>query len=214
MAKRITDDLFRCPRCGLDKPRDDYYANRSNKHGVQNYCKPCWDTHPSLLKSHEAMKERKYHTQRKSYWTTWVAENREQYNATKRAQYHRTIERSRERAVINAAKYREANREKVNAYARAYAAANPERNRERARLRKARKLAAVIVPYRESDILERDGWVCGICREPIDRTLPRRHPFGASLDHIIPLARGGADAPDNVQAAHFRCNLRKHAKVA
>ncbi|MGV8973360.1 MAG: HNH endonuclease [Rhodoglobus sp.] len=34
-----------------------------------------------------------------------------------------------------------------------------------------------------------------------------------SLDHIIPLARGGWHAMDNVALAHLRCNITKHAKI-
>lgn len=38
--------------------------------------------------------------------------------------------------------------------------------------------------------------------------------MGPSIDHILPLARGGGDVPNNVQLAHLVCNMRKHAKVA
>lgn len=38
--------------------------------------------------------------------------------------------------------------------------------------------------------------------------------MGASLDHIIPLSRGGHHTADNVQAAHLACNHRKGAKAA
>ncbi|WP_158070491.1 HNH endonuclease [Streptomyces luteocolor] len=31
-----------------------------------------------------------------------------------------------------------------------------------------------------------------------------------SLDHVIPLSRGGSHRRDNVQLAHLRCNLRKN----
>lgn len=34
-----------------------------------------------------------------------------------------------------------------------------------------------------------------------------------SVDHIVPLARGGSHSADNVQSAHLLCNLRKGARV-
>lgn len=31
----------RCPRCGIDKPRDAFVRNRSSKDGLGGYCRPC-----------------------------------------------------------------------------------------------------------------------------------------------------------------------------
>lgn len=56
-----------------------------------------------------------------------------------------------------------------------------------------------------SEVIERDGMVCGICREPIDGPL--------HIDHIHPVARGGATVLENLQPAHPSCNLRKGARV-
>ena len=30
-----------CPRCKLEKPKDEFYFNRSRKDGLNAYCKPC-----------------------------------------------------------------------------------------------------------------------------------------------------------------------------
>ena len=66
-------------------------------------------------------------------------------------------------------------------------------------------------PYRAVDIFDRDGWRCHICRKGISRTAPRNSPRGASVDHLVPLCDGGADAPANVAASHLQCNaLRRH----
>ncbi|NEA63940.1 HNH endonuclease [Streptomyces sp. SID12488] len=35
-------------------------------------------------------------------------------------------------------------------------------------------------------------------------------PMAPTLDHIVPLARGGSHEPANVQAAHFLCNNKKN----
>lgn len=52
-------------------------------------------------------------------------------------------------------------------------------------------------------LLERDGWMCGICH----RKIKRRED--ASLDHIIPVSRGGPHELANVQASHKKCNYAK-----
>jgi len=41
-------------------------------------------------------------------------------------------------------------------------------------------------------------------------TLGTRGPRRPSMDHIIPLSRGGMHALANVQLAHYRCNLSKN----
>ncbi len=63
------------------------------------------------------------------------------------------------------------------------------------------------------DIFERDGWVCQICHELVDETMDGHKPLGPTLDHIIPVSRGGTHTWDNVQLAHRRCNSRKGARA-
>jgi len=47
---------------------------------------------------------------------------------------------------------------------------------------------------------------CALCGLPIDYTLPTPHPMSYEVDHIVPIAQGGADNLHNKQAAHRRCN--------
>jgi 5-methylcytosine-specific restriction endonuclease McrA len=37
--------------------------------------------------------------------------------------------------------------------------------------------------------------------------------MGASLDHVVPISKGGTDEPENLKLAHFICNVRKGNKV-
>ena len=56
--------------------------------------------------------------------------------------------------------------------------------------------------------------VCALCGMPIDRTLKFPHPMSATVDHIIPIAKGGHPSdPSNLQAAHLVCNQVKSAKI-
>lgn len=52
-------------------------------------------------------------------------------------------------------------------------------------------------------LAERDGLACGICREA-GTTIK-----DFTLDHIKPLAIGGAHSFSNLQLAHGWCNLKK-----
>ena len=72
------------------------------------------------------------------------------------------------------------------------------------------------VAYEKVDplaVYERDGWMCGLCGEPVDRRLQWPHPLSASQDHIVPISQGGPHTFDNVQCAHLECNLVARIKV-
>lgn len=64
-------------------------------------------------------------------------------------------------------------------------------------------------PVLLSEIAQRDGWRCGICHRRVEAKAVYPDPGSASLDHILPLSRGGTHEPSNVQLAHLRCNVAK-----
>jgi 5-methylcytosine-specific restriction endonuclease McrA len=57
------------------------------------------------------------------------------------------------------------------------------------------------------------GAVCYLCSEPVDLDIPRTSRMGATVDHIVPLAKGGSDEFENLQLAHWICNNRKSDKL-
>jgi 5-methylcytosine-specific restriction endonuclease McrA len=59
-------------------------------------------------------------------------------------------------------------------------------------------------------IAERDGWICHLCGESIDPNLDRNADMALSVDHIIPKSQGGPDTPDNLKAAHRKCNWQRN----
>jgi 5-methylcytosine-specific restriction endonuclease McrA len=63
-------------------------------------------------------------------------------------------------------------------------------------------------------VFERDEWMCGICHAKIDRRLRGDNWWRATLDHITPLCKGGTHTYDNVQAAHWHCNMSKGGRLA
>ena len=91
--------------------------------------------------------------------------------------------------------------------------AHPEAGQRSVRARRARKLAIASEPYTTSEIGDRDDWRCLLCGKPVSKAI--RFPDGGapSVDHIVPLSRGGTDLRSNVQLAHLRCNLSKHNRT-
>ena len=61
-------------------------------------------------------------------------------------------------------------------------------------------------------LIHRDKGICQICGKPIDCYDVSEHcvgPYYPSIDHIIPLSKGGNHTWDNVQLAHMICNAKK-----
>jgi hypothetical protein len=63
------------------------------------------------------------------------------------------------------------------------------------------------------EIYSRDKWECQLCHKPVKRELTWPHKQCASLDHILPLSRGGTNTVANLQLAHYSCNSRRGDKL-
>ena len=84
------------------------------------------------------------------------------------------------------------------------------RNGQRARMLKRGRLAgADYEPVNRVKVFERDNWRCGICRRKINPKLVHPHPRSATVDHIVPISKGGEHTYRNTQAAHWECNSIK-----
>lgn len=119
--------------------------------------------------------------------------------------------------------YRNTNRDRVNAQARKDRAANVEKARERDRnwrctphgraiktriqnKRRARKFgfSEHYTPEDVHQILKAQRHRCAYCRVNVSDCY--------EIDHIVPLARGGADDRRNIQIVCAPCNRQKQAK--
>lgn len=71
------------------------------------------------------------------------------------------------------------------------------------------------------DLISRDGLRCALCGGMCDRSDYKKNKKGfyvfgvnyPSIDHIMPISKGGGHTWDNVQVAHRGCNTRKGNKV-
>lgn len=63
------------------------------------------------------------------------------------------------------------------------------------------------------ELAERDGFICYLCNGQVDMTVPRLSPNGATVDHIVPISRGGLDTLENIKLTHWKCNRAKGAKL-
>lgn len=196
-----------CRKCGVTKPLNEFGIKRSAGDGLQSRCKPC-------------IKEDKRISHGK---------NRDAALARSRAGYLA----NRESRIAAAIQWKQANPEKVRGYRkigysrnpqrdldnrRRWMAANPEResanNRLRLAVRRARKRGASIGPVDLDALWESQGEWCPLCGAEIDRSLTYPDPLSQSVDHIVPLAKGGTHEQSNLQWTHLVCNNRKGARAS
>ena len=104
-------------------------------------------------------------------------------------------------------------RAKEASYGVAWRQKNPEKRRATEQRRRARKLDVVSEVVDNLIVFERDKWMCQLCKLPVDNNLKFPDPQSASLDHKIPLSKGGSHSYENTQLAHLRCNISKGAKL-
>lgn len=88
------------------------------------------------------------------------------------------------------------------------AKASRVRSRRRAALR-----GATVERFDRRDVFERDSYLCHICGRLTDASKTVPHPLAPTLDHVVPLARGGQHTRANCKAAHFICNSVKGHRV-
>jgi 5-methylcytosine-specific restriction endonuclease McrA len=194
-----------CSKCGLEREK-----------GAE--CKPC-----------KAERYQRWLKNNPGYHTKWQRDNKDRHYAAakrwaqahpddvrewKRNAYHRRPEFHRQLGRDYAA----ANRDAARARATKWYAENKERAREAARrwhaenpgygsrLRRKRRSAEGSFTRAEWDaIVKRQHGRCADCAIK---------PEKLTVDHIIPLAKGGCNYAFNIQALCARCNSRKNSKVA
>lgn len=55
----------------------------------------------------------------------------------------------------------------------------------------------------------RDGWTCHICQGEVQRGPGSNEADSPTIDHIIPVSKGGLHEWSNVALAHKGCNSSK-----
>lgn len=120
--------------------------------------------------------------------------------------------------------WKKRNREAANAVTRARRSLDPEKIRKENRSYRERNpfaVAVIVARNRAKQLgvtstLTREEWaevvkahdfVCHVCGEKISLQLGSSETL--SLDHIIPMSRGGNNSKENVAPAHRRCNQNR-----
>jgi 5-methylcytosine-specific restriction endonuclease McrA len=227
-----------CSICHIIKPFSEFNKRKDRPCGLVAQCRSCQKIKKAA--HHQKNKEKiaarwaaKYHgrspeekaeyrskvneTKRKYYHANaerlkpqlqaaWKRRDPEKRRATRRA----WVERNRERLTENARKRAAENPEAARARRRAWKLRHPEKAKLGRRLHRRNKrkmgIASKITIPQWNEILEFYNHTCQLCHKPAgDEQL--------TIDHIIPISKGGLHTWQNLWPAHHSCNSGKHAKL-
>ena len=163
-------------------------CGRNKPHHAKGLCRRCYNC--QYLTEHRA----EIAGQRRQYRL-----NHREESAKSTRQWYR--DHREEKAEYGRQRYR-GRREESAEYNRQYRAAHPDKRRGQVHRRRALKRGATVGPVDEAAIYERDKF-CIYCGATKDLT----------LDHLVPLSRGGAHIQDNLAVACRSCNSCKHTKT-
>lgn len=204
-------DAKRCSRCDTIQQPDAFHRNRSRRDGLASWCRSCNAERAASYRAAnlEACDARA---------AAWKAAHQDQVRASDRARGAARYAANPERLRAWGKEWLEADPERARSMKRAsrqrnldaareshanWKRHNPEKVRAASHRRRARKLAAFVEDVLLSVLVERDHDRCGICGK-------RVLPAARSVDHILPLSRGGEHSYANTQLAHLRCNNRRN----
>lgn len=75
-----------------------------------------------------------------------------------------------------------------------------------AHIARAKRHGVPFERFSDAEVLERDGYRCGQCDKPCDRTKRAPHPDAPTLGHIIALSCGGSHTRENTRCECWHCN--------
>lgn len=229
-----------CSTCREVLPASEFHRSSRSASGLQAYCKACGAERQRAYraKNPDRMREQGRRNMRRrrelrpdevaAYQRDWRSSNPDKVRAAKAAWERDNYERFRQFANAASRKYKRSNPEKVAEYNKAWDAANPEavaaknrrwreRNPEAVRAKGSRRRAKIRnATVGDVDLLvlwAEQRAICGLCELPMDETLAWPDPLSRSVDHIVPLSRGGTHEQSNLQWTHLVCNIRKGAKA-
>ena len=197
-----TNDTLQCTSCHAYKPHDAFDKARDKHSGYSSHCKECrsiqkkerWRTDPDLR------------ARTKIYRQDHIEQSRASNRISTSRWRAADIERARASGRTNVAKWRKNNPAKWKAmvqedYKKHSDRYKSQRDKRRALIKNTPKAEKIDRQF----IYERDKGICQICFKHCRKK-------DMSIDHVVPLSKGGNHTKQNCVLAHRSCNSRKGAK--
>lgn len=189
----MTDGFKRCSKCGETKARSAFYRDSSRKDGRCPYCKTC---QAAYCRNNKGL--------RAGYSAVYRQNNKDKAAAYFKAYY----EINRDKKVSYNKDYRRNNKDKTAAYYKDYRKNNPDKIAKIQKRRAERETNAPGGPYVPTRLDYKPRIAFFACQCAYCLVAP-----AMTLDHAIPLSRGGSNWPANIYPVCFPCNREKSAKI-
>lgn len=210
-----------CRICGATKKRTEFYAAKSNRDGLRTDCKTCTNDENARWAAANPGKRKKIRNA-SAKRARAIPEKRDVIYAKTR-QWQRDhpeavqVHRATEATKVATTPTLKATRKKSHAKAnRKWFDNHPTYKRMASSKRRALiKGCEVIDGDIDIDRLyARDKGICSLCHKKVNKALKHPDPGSPTIDHIIPLAKGGPHSWPNVTLAHLGCNSAKRERTA
>ena len=212
----------RCSTCTLEKPTTEFWKSSSNAQGFRSKCVPCEMKYRRDRRdldretSNKAQRKRRAAEKKKLVeaqlaWAKANPEkvieaerNRRALKAEKRREQTRKWRKENPEKVLEIQrKYREAHPEVYREATKKYYQANPEVKRAAERKRKAKKHENSVFEISTKELKKLYAGPCSYCKASGEMT----------LDHVVPISKGGVHGVSNLVPACGPCNFSKGQKL-
>lgn len=210
MAESIVPPGKHCPTCDQDKLETEFHRDRSRRDGLNAVCIACVKTARAARRAANLEEARRKDRDR---MRQLAAEDPERLRAYARQRYNADPDAARDRIRRWRAENPEAARQIDARAARRWMRKNADIKSEGVRRYRARKRAAVVGDVDLAQLWRSQCGICPLCMNRIDSSLRAPDSMSKSVDHIVPLSRGGTHEQSNLQWTHLVCNIRKGAKA-
>lgn len=186
-----------CSRCGQIKSLSEFYRRALSADGRSASCSACQKRYREQNREKVRESSRRYRERKRGGPPRprpsrgGVQESRRRY----REQNPDKVRESRKR-------WRDQNRDKLREANRRWREANPDVRRMSSQRRQARKRGAITFDVTAKDLRRLRSGRCIACGET-----------AGTIDHLIPLSRGGSHGVGNLAAMCGSCNSRKSART-
>lgn len=202
--------MKKCTKCGIEKEAAEFHKRCDKKDGLASHCRACKGAHAAewYLENADRVNERQRRLRKerpelvKAWEVAYREKNREFLN--RRSAEYRAA--NPEKRALTIAKYVERNKEAIARRVADWNARNPEAGRIVRINRRARIAASNSKLSRglAKKLFSLQKGKCACCGQPLGKNY--------HLDHIMPLALGGANEDANIQLLRAECNLKKNRK--
>lgn len=189
---QVLQGVIQCTACQCWKESTEFHKDLTMPDGIRHTCRDCI----GARMKHYYVEHQEEQKQKSVQWRLDHPEAMQEQQRLYR-ESHKTDR------YAKAAEWRAAHPEKTRELYKRWATNNPDKRHALNQQRRARKRnAPVIERISRTLVYKRDKGICSLCHRPVKKA-------EMSLDHIIPLSKGGEHSYKNICLTHLGCNIRK-----